>query len=120
MGRVCFGPWVGQDAKGLPSGMQLGSYAQPYLFNWTAVPLDTAGRLTFAALAPAARALPSAAWNASGPQPALYLANLLAAPGDGVMRDTYLDMRGWGKGIVAPLLGAVSVHRPVGSPLVNY
>jgi hypothetical protein len=103
-GRDCFGPWLGRDAKGLPSGLQLGPYAQPYVFNWTAVPLDVATRLTAAALEGVARALPDGgAWNASGPQPALYLATLqVPAPQGGApLRDTFLDMRGWGKGVVA-------------------
>jgi hypothetical protein len=70
MGRVCFGPRLGADSKGLPGGLQLGPYAQPFVFNWSATPLDVATRMTAAALAPAARALPDAAWNASAPQPA--------------------------------------------------
>ena len=100
MGRDCFGPWLGRDSKGLPAGFQLGPYAQPYVFNWSATPLDLA-KLGAAALAPAARPLPDAAWNASGATPAVYLAAFVAAPADGVLRDTWLDMRGWGKGVVA-------------------
>ena len=101
MGRTCFGPWVGRDAKGLPGGLQLGPYAQPYVFNWTATALDLNAKMTAAALEPAARPLPDAGWNASGTTPGFYLATLDAQPAGGVLRDSFLDMRGWGKGVVA-------------------
>jgi hypothetical protein len=101
MGRTCFGPWVGRDAKGLPAGLQLGPYAQPYVFNWSATALDLNTKMTPAVVEPAARALPDASWNASGVTPGLYIATLDARPADGVLRDTFLDLRGWGKGIVA-------------------
>jgi hypothetical protein len=101
MGRTCFGPWLGKDSKGLPAGFQLGPYAQPFVFNWTATALDLNTKMTAQTLAPAARSLPDVAWNASGTTPGFYLATLNAQPSDGILRDSFLDMRGWAKGIVA-------------------
>lgn len=100
-GRDCFGPWLGQDSKGLPGGFQLGPYAQPYVFNWTATPVDVNSRLTLSILAEYSFMLPNATWNSSGSQPGFYLSTLSVSPADGVIRDTFLDLRGWGKGVVA-------------------
>lgn len=101
MGRTCFGPWLGADAKGLPAGLQLGPYAQPFVFNWTATALDLNVKMTASVLEPAARALPDASFNVTGTTPGFYVGTLDALPADGVLRDSYLDMRGWGKGVVA-------------------
>jgi hypothetical protein len=99
-GRDCFGPWLGQDSKGLPGGFQLGPYAQPYVFNWTATPLDVNSRLTSSILEEYSLLLPNPSWNTSGFQPGLYLSTLVVSPPDALIRDTFLDMRGWGKGVV--------------------
>ena len=56
--------------------------------------------VTGAALGPALRPIP-AAFNASWDTPTLYRAVFTLGPGDLPLRDSFLDMRGWGKGFVA-------------------
>lgn len=99
MGRDCFGPWYGQDVKGLSAGLQLGPYQQPYLFGWTSTPLSFINA-SLVALAPVLQPIP-VTFNASQPQPTVYAATFTIDQGSTPqLVDTFLDMRGWGKGIV--------------------
>jgi beta-galactosidase len=101
-GRTCFGPWLNKDAKGLTSPLQLGPWAQPYVWNWTVVPLPF-GNMTSATLGPDGwTPLAGSGWNASAPIPVLYKALLqIDRATTPVLLDSFLDMRGWGKGWVA-------------------
>jgi hypothetical protein len=101
-GRDCFGPWLGQDIKGIPSGFQLGPYAQPYVFNWTARPLDVINKLNSSILEEFSFLISNTSWSNSSYtiQPAFYLSTLIIEDSIDIY-DTFLDMRGWGKGLVA-------------------
>ena len=56
--------------------------------------------LSGAVLGPVLQPLPAAGWNASWATPTFYRATFSAAPFGPILRDTFLDMRGWGKGFV--------------------
>jgi hypothetical protein len=56
--------------------------------------------VTGAALSPALRPLPPSGFNASWDTPTFYRATFSLAAYAPPLRDTFLDMRGWGKGFV--------------------
>jgi hypothetical protein len=68
--------------------------------NWTSNQIML-NRLNSTVLRHASRTLPDKDWDMYGPEPAVYMSTLSVAPPDGVVRDTFIDMRGWGKGVVA-------------------
>lgn len=102
MGRDCFGGWLGQDLKGLPDSVFLGTWTNPRHWGWSVYPLPL-HNLTAAVLADVLQPFPASgpAYNASTTVPTAYTFSLLLDPGlYPVLYDTFLDMRGWGKGAV--------------------
>ena len=100
-GRTCFGNWLNRDNKGLTSNAQLGTYANAFLYNWTSIPLPMKN-ITYATLANVWMNITNnPLYNSSTTTPTFYYSSLIISnTTTSALFDTFLDMRGWGKGFV--------------------
>jgi hypothetical protein len=113
-GRSCYGNGMEAPSTGIDRWVQADGQALP---GWTVHPLATMANVS-AALAPLWAAATAARGSAAVAGPAFYRASFTIAAGE--LADTYICLRGWGKGMAYVNGHALARYYGVGPQLTHY